>query len=60
VKAFEYKFPDTASNNDMNELVLRIREKQDEYLCSVWPVASRVFSPGRKLIAVLGYKILVV
>ncbi|HEX2975866.1 MAG TPA: CHAD domain-containing protein [Bacteroidales bacterium] len=59
VKAFEYKFPDTASNNDMNELVLRIREKQDEYLCSVWPVASRVFSPGRKLVAVLGYKILV-
>ena len=32
-----------------NELAMIIRDRQDEYMMRVWPVANRLFTPGRKL-----------
>ncbi len=37
-------------NSDVaNELAIVIRDKQDRYLAKVWPVAYRIFTPGKKL-----------
>lgn len=60
VKALEYKYPNELNSPPMDELVVRIREKQDKYLKKIWPFASKTFAPGRKLVSVLGYKILVI
>lgn len=60
VKALEYKYPNDLNNPALDELVVRIREKQDKYLKRIWPFASKTFCPGRKLVSVLGYKILVI
>jgi CHAD domain-containing protein len=59
VKALEYQYPEGSLDNDMSELMVRIREKQDRYLKKVWPAASELFMPGMKLEYVLGYKVLV-
>lgn len=60
VRALNYTYPNEANPQVINELVVRIREKQDEYLRKVWPHASKIFCPGRKLVNVIGYKILVI
>jgi CHAD domain-containing protein len=60
IVALEYTYPNEANPPALNELVLLIREKQDEYLQKVWPVATKIFNPGRKLVSVMGYKILVI
>jgi hypothetical protein len=44
----------------MDELIIVIREAQDNYLSKVWPVAYKVFCPGNKLVNVLGFKILTI
>jgi hypothetical protein len=44
----------------MDELIIIIREAQDNYLSKVWPVAYKIFCPGKKLANVLGYKILAI
>jgi len=44
----------------MDELIIKIREKQDTYLSKVWPVAYKIFCPGQKLVNVLGFKLLVI
>lgn len=37
-------------NSDVaDELAIVIRDRQDKYLMKVWPVAYRLFTPGRKL-----------
>jgi len=42
-------------NSDViNELAIVITDKQDQYLMKVWPVAYRIFAPGRKLQDLLG------
>jgi len=44
---YKYGAPD---NSDVaNELAIVIRDKQDRYLAKVWPVAYRIFTPGKKL-----------
>lgn len=60
VKALDYNYPNEFNNPALDELVVRIREKQDKYLKKIWPFASKTFCPGRKLVSVLGYKILVI
>jgi CHAD domain-containing protein len=45
---------------EIDELVVVIRNKQDEYLSKVWPIAYRIFCPGQKLINLLGFKLLVI
>ena len=42
-----------------DELVIRIREKQDRYLAEIWPLAYKIFCPGRKLENLIGSKRLV-
>lgn len=59
-KALDYKYPNELNSPDLDELAIRFRERQDKYLMKVWPVATRIFSPGKKLVNVLGYKILVI
>lgn len=60
IKALDYKWPNQDNNPALDELVVRMRERQDKYLKKVWPAASRIFSPGRKLVNILGYKVLVI
>jgi CHAD domain-containing protein len=58
IATLEYKYSGTANSPSMDELIIIIREAQDNYLSKVWPVAYKVFCPGKKLANVLGYKIL--
>jgi CHAD domain-containing protein len=60
VKALDYKYPNDFENPALDELILRMREKQDRQLMKVWPAASKFFSPGRNLVNLLGYKVLVI
>jgi CHAD domain-containing protein len=60
LNAIGYKYPDESNSPALNELAIRIREKQDSYLRKVWPRASEIFLPGRKLVNLLGFKILVI
>jgi CHAD domain-containing protein len=56
----EYKYSGTAEQAAMDELVILIREAQDRYLSRVWPVAYKIFCPGKKLINVLGFRLLTI
>ncbi|MEZ4998228.1 MAG: hypothetical protein R2758_12460 [Bacteroidales bacterium] len=40
-----------------HELAIVIRDRQDRYLVKVWPVAYRVFLPGKKLQDIIGVAI---
>lgn len=60
LKALGYTFPNDLNSPALDELAVRMRERQDRYLMKVWPVASKIFCPGKKLVNVLGYKILVI
>ena len=59
-RILDYK-PGTLDNKvEVNELIVVIRNKQDEFLSKVWPIAYKVFCPGQKLINLLGFKLLVI
>jgi CHAD domain-containing protein len=60
VKTLGYKYQDTVNLPAMDELIIKIREKQDRYLANVWPSAYKIFCPGQKLVNVLGFKLLVI
>jgi CHAD domain-containing protein len=45
---------------EINELIVVIKDKQDEYLSKVWKPGYKLFCPGQKLINVLGFKLLVI
>jgi CHAD domain-containing protein len=51
-----------AGNNlpAMDELVIMLRETQDRYLAKVWPTAYPIFCPGKRLVNILGFKLLVI
>lgn len=54
IKLTGYRYG-TAGNSDTdNELAVVIRDRQDKCLIKVWPLAYRVFAPGRKLQDLLG------
>jgi CHAD domain-containing protein len=59
VKALDYRYPNDLNAPVLDELVVRIREKQDEYLSKAWPTASKYFCPGKRLVNLLGYKVLI-
>lgn len=40
----------------LDELAVVIRDKQDRYLSKVWPEAYRIFSPGKRLHDLPGFK----
>lgn len=59
ITALEYTYPDSSGNTALNEFIIRIKEKQDLYISRVWPVAGKVFCPGKKLLNLLGYRMIV-
>ena len=60
VRFLDYK-PGAENNSPaIEELIVVIRDKQDEYLSKVWPLAYKIFCPGQKLINLLGFRLLVI
>jgi len=59
INSLGYKYPNDSDIPEMDELIIKIKEKQDNYLLKVWPIAYRYFCPGKKLVNLLGYKLLV-
>lgn len=60
IRKLGYKYSGSENIPAMDELILKIREKQDRYLAKVWPSAYKIFCPGQKLVNVLGFKLLVI
>jgi CHAD domain-containing protein len=60
VNALGYKNPDINNLSAIDELIIKIREKQDMYLSKVWPSAYKIFCPGQKLLNILGFKLLII
>ncbi len=59
IETMGYKYTPSNSNPALDELVVLIRDQQDNHLSRVWPVAYSIFCPGQKLVNVLGFKLLV-
>ena len=57
VTALGYKYSNGRNPPTLDELVLRIREKQDRYLEKTWPRAFRMFNPGQDIAGLLGFYI---
>jgi CHAD domain-containing protein len=60
IAALEYKYPGTTESPALDELVILIRKAQDRYLSRVWPVAYKIFCPGKKLFNVMGFRLLMI
>jgi CHAD domain-containing protein len=60
VRALDYEYSRGKYAPALDELVIRIREKQDTYLSKIWPAGYKIFCPGRNLVNVLGFKVLVI
>lgn len=60
VSSIEYDYKNEHNDPALNELGIIIRNKQDQYLSKVWPVAYKIFCPGQKLVNILGFKLLVI
>jgi CHAD domain-containing protein len=56
----DYKPAAPENLSPVDELIVVIRDKQDEYLAKVWPLAYKIFCPGQKLINLLGFRLLVI
>jgi len=56
LKTIGYVYPDEANTPALDELVIKIREKQNRYLSRVWPSAYKCFCPGLRLVDILGFK----
>ena len=59
IKSIGYTWSDESADPAMDELILKIRDKQDESLARVWPVAYKCFCPGKQIVNLLGFKLLV-
>jgi CHAD domain-containing protein len=60
IKVLGYKYRKGTNPPPMDELILKIRDKQDRYLNKVWTPAFQIFCPGQKLVNLLGFKLLVI
>jgi CHAD domain-containing protein len=60
IKVLGYNYRDETNLASMDELMLKIRDKQDRYLSKVWSPAYQIFCPGQKLVNLLGFKLLVI
>lgn len=58
IKVTGYNYSGESTDPVMDELIIKIREKQDNYLSKVWPTAYKCLCPGTKLANLLGFKIL--
>jgi CHAD domain-containing protein len=59
IAALDYSYPESSGDPSTDELIVRIKGLQDTYLSRIWPVATKIFCPGKKLFNLLGFKILV-
>jgi CHAD domain-containing protein len=60
IGALGYKYDHTSNLPALDELIIKIKEKQDDYLDKVWPTAYKIFCPGQNLVNILGFKLLVI
>lgn len=60
LEIISYEYRDPVNDPAMNELAIVIRNRQDQYLSKVWPVAYKVFCPGQNLVNILGFKLLII
>jgi len=60
IKNLGYKYDHTHDFPALDELIIKIREEQDNYLSRVWPVAYKIFCPGQNLKNVLGFELPVI
>jgi CHAD domain-containing protein len=60
IDAMEYNPKEPANSPALNELMVIIKDRQDEYMSKVWPSAYKIFCPGQQFINVLGFKLLVI
>lgn len=58
--SLDYKYKSESANPDLDKLIVLVREEQDRCLSKVWPAARRIFSPGQRLINLLGFRILMI
>jgi CHAD domain-containing protein len=60
VKVLGYKYTKGDNLPALDELIVKIRDRQDRYLTKVWAASYDIFCPGQKLVNVLGFKLLVI
>jgi CHAD domain-containing protein len=60
IKSSGYYYRMDDNDPAVDELIVKLREKQDKYMSKVWPVAYKIFCPGQNLINILGFKLLVI
>ena len=60
IKSLGYDHKSESNPHALNELIIRFRDAQDDYLEKVWPSACKIFCPGQKLVNVLGFKLLII
>jgi CHAD domain-containing protein len=60
VRALDYKYSVNRYPPALDELVVRIKEKQDRYLLRIWPQAFKLFRPGQNLASLIGVKVLII
>jgi CHAD domain-containing protein len=60
MKIVGYKYGTPENSPALDELIVVIKDKQDQYLSKVWPSAYKIFCPGQKLLNVLGFRLLTI
>jgi CHAD domain-containing protein len=60
INIVEYKYGTPENSPALDELIIVIKDKQDQYLSKVWPSAYKIFCPGQKLLNILGFRLLTI
>ena len=60
IKTLNYKYRRENNQPAIDELVVKIREMQDKFISKVLAASSDIFSPGSKLVNLLGFKLLII
>jgi CHAD domain-containing protein len=59
IRVLDYNYSVNKYPPALDELVVRIKEKQDRYLSRIWPQAFKLFRPGQNLAVLIGVRLLV-
>ena len=57
IRTIDYSYARNSNTPELDELIIRIREKQDKCLGKVWPSAMKVFEPDQNLINQLRFRL---
>jgi CHAD domain-containing protein len=55
-----YEYSRSSQMSAIDELIVLIRKSQDIYLSKVWSVANKIFRPGKKLVNLLEFRLLLI